>query len=69
MTRDEAIQIGVQSLERWHVVDHAQDCCCVESEQFEKRSKAVIDRMTADRIFVLSPSLDQRLRGFASTTF
>jgi len=60
MTRNEAIQIGVTSLKRWHALDHGDDCGRAESEQFERRSAAVIDRMTSDGIFVLQSTLEER---------
>ena len=53
MTRDEAIQIGIESLAKWHVHDHGDGCACAESKQFKSRSAAVIDALIADGIMLM----------------
>jgi hypothetical protein len=35
LTRDHALQIGVQTLARWHDEDHGSPSVCLEGEKFD----------------------------------
>jgi hypothetical protein len=47
MSRDEAIQIGVFALARWHRQDHGDRCLCLEGEKFGYQAAAVVDALAA----------------------
>jgi hypothetical protein len=53
VTREDAIQIGINTLEKWHASDHVDGCTCGASRQFRYRSAAVIDALIANGVFSL----------------
>jgi hypothetical protein len=48
MTRDEAIRVGIFTLADWHRRDHGERCVCLEGEQLEAQSAALIDALVAE---------------------
>lgn len=46
MTRDEAVQVGVETLATWHDREHGLRCTCAEGELFGYQ--AVVDTLIAE---------------------
>ena len=47
MTRDDAIRVGIFALAAWHRQDHAEQCICLEGEQFGAQMAAVVYALAA----------------------
>ncbi len=48
MTRDEAVQVGVEALAAWHDTEHGLRCICIDGEQFGYQAAAVVDTLIAE---------------------
>ncbi len=48
VTRDEAVQVGVESLAAWHDREHGLRCTCAEGERIGYQAEAVVDALTAE---------------------